>query len=141
MNKATAGQFTDKRFGTAADKAKFVNQLLAFAESGFDEKKFHNTVYTRLMNLFGHIAHYSKVGFYDEWFSSDLQRLRWLMHIAKAEVYDVTDWADAERYIQNYLASSGLAHTYRLRVSNQIESREREELAKLKAKYEENRPC
>lgn len=141
MKKATADQFADTRFGTAADKAKFVNQLIAFAESGFEEKKFHNTIYTRLMNLFGHIAHYDKVGFYDEWFSNDIHRLSWLRHIADADVYDITDWADAERYIKNHLASSGLLHTYRLRVSNQIESREREELAKLKAKYEENRPC
>lgn len=103
--KHTADEFTATKFSTAEDKAKAVNALLVFVDSGFQESKFTKRVYEALyIHMFGHIAHYNKVGFYDEWFATDEDRQRWMEYAARGGAYGFAtsssyDWADAERVV------------------------------------------
>lgn len=70
-----ADQFVATKFKTANDKAMFGNRLIDFLLGGCQESMFTEKLYGQLMHCFGHIAHYNRRGFYDEWFSSD--RRKW----------------------------------------------------------------
>lgn len=105
--KHTASEFVATKFYTAEDKAKAVNALLAFVDAGFPMAKFTKRVYDALyLNLFGHIAHYDKFGFYDEWFSSDERQREWMVYAAKGGAYNFggygdpsVTWCDAEKVV------------------------------------------
>ena len=53
-------QFTATQWSTEDDKAEFVNTLLHFIDSGFKLTLFMKKLYSRLSNMFGHIAHYTR---------------------------------------------------------------------------------
>lgn len=55
-----ASEFTPTQWSTTEDKAQFGNTLLHFIESGWKETLFTKKLYNRLMNTFGHIAHYAE---------------------------------------------------------------------------------
>jgi hypothetical protein len=116
-------------------RADFCNKVVAFVLSGFKPTMFPKTLYNVLMHRFGHIAHYDHGGFYHTWFSDDTQRLNWLRHVARGGTYG---WASRpeEIALQNWVKESGLIAVYERKVADAIESSERAQLARLKAKYE-----
>ena len=52
--------FTATQWSTAEDKAKFANALMKFIAHEFPRQSFSKTLYQRLSNTFGHIAHYNQ---------------------------------------------------------------------------------
>lgn len=71
-------QFTASRYDTANEKATFANGLVRFIAGGFRKTQFTQAVYEGLRLRFGHIAHFNRHGFYDEWFSSNARCARFL---------------------------------------------------------------
>lgn len=102
----TASQFTATKFSTAAEKADIMNKLAAFAEGGFKRPQFTKALYSRLSNMFMHIAHYDINGFYDEWFADETSRLNWLYYIKENGGMCGSPehtWVDAERAFLEWL--------------------------------------
>ncbi|HEY1254612.1 MAG TPA: hypothetical protein VGF01_07515, partial [Terracidiphilus sp.] len=71
-------EFTATKFSTAADKAEFGNHFLRFIESEWAQAHFTKDFYHRLSMCFGHIAHCDRATFYETWFTTDHDRLRFL---------------------------------------------------------------
>ena len=135
----SSDQFTayDSGFETAADKAKFANDLVNFVRFDFPQSRFSKKFYTRLSMCFGHIAHYDINGFYATWFSSTGKRLDWLCHIAKFKTYGdpAFTYTDVEAAFGTWLRASGIIDQYTTLYAGEVEDAERAELARLSAKY------
>ena len=56
----TPEEFTATQWSAAADKAKFANALMTFIANEFPRRSFTKSLYQRLSNTFGHIAHYDR---------------------------------------------------------------------------------
>lgn len=140
----TADQFTSYEreypdgHGTAADKAKFANKLVRFIDSGFKETLFTRYLYRNLSNCFGHIAHYDIHGFYSTWFSDSTSRCEWFHHVLTHPVYGDPEFTfvDVEKVIREYVMDNDLWHKATAVVFEEVEKQEREELLRLKQKYE-----
>lgn len=136
----TPEQFTPTEFDTAEDKARFANKLVRFVEAEFAPSHFPKWFYRRLMNTFGHIAHYNQGGFYSTWFSSPAHQLDWLEYIGKGGAYDMGGdpaftHSDVERVVAEWVQRSGFIEKKRKEVAQELEDRERAELARLQHKY------
>jgi hypothetical protein len=66
----SADEFTATKWDTADAKAQFANKLGKFIAADFKEGLFTNALYSRLSNCFGHIAHYSRNGFFESFFQT-----------------------------------------------------------------------
>lgn len=100
-----AATFTPTEFSTAAEKARFANDLWRFCTTGFQRARFTKQLYRRLSNCFQHIAHYDQHGFWEEWFEDRGARLRWIEHITTCTIYGDPAWtySDVERAFQQRL--------------------------------------
>lgn len=118
-----AQEFTPTKFRTADEKAKFANHFFRFATSNFAETLFTQAFYERLSNTFGHIAHNSKAGFYDEFFRSAADQLRFLDQVVKWPCYGDPAWtfSDVERAIQGEVARQHLIERQELRVDEEMQ--------------------
>lgn len=98
-------QFTPTQWDTAADKANWANDLIAFIESGFDPKKFTEKLYKRLSMCFSHIAHYNSSGFWGEWFSSPIRQWKWILHIMESSCLGdpAFTYSDVEKAVCAYI--------------------------------------
>lgn len=101
---------------------------------------FFDWFYRRLSTTFGHIAHYNKNGFYEEWFSNPSDKRDFLARTLNHTVYGDPDWtyADVERAVQDWLEANA-ARIFTPLISQSLvetEARERALLAELKDKYE-----
>jgi len=67
----TAAEFTSTQWATADEKAKFANALMKFIATEFPRQNFTRSLYQRLSNTFGHIAHTNLDGFYSAFFERD----------------------------------------------------------------------
>lgn len=107
-------KYTATQFDTAEDKAKFERQFKRFVLSGFKRFHFHNWFYQRLSNCFGHIAHYDKAGFYEQFFTTPQGKLQFLRMTAEHDC--VGDprftYSDVEKELQDWVRSSGLVEKY-----------------------------
>lgn len=92
-------RFTPTKFATAADKAKFANALRRFVLGGFQPRQWTKSLYQRLALCFEHIAHYDQQGFWQEWFETSTDRLRWIEYILQRPCYGdpAYTWSDMER--------------------------------------------
>ncbi len=93
--------FTATKFSTAADKAEFGNTLLRFIESEWASALFTKSFYNRLSMCFGHIAHYNRTQFYEEWFSSLAAQVRFLKHTLRFPCYGDPEPSHAKPTLQN----------------------------------------
>jgi rubrerythrin len=73
-----ASQFTPTKWDTAQDKTWFAKQFVRFVQSDFAVKHFTDRFYRRLSNTFGHIAHYNRGGFWEEFFARTADKVRFL---------------------------------------------------------------
>jgi len=113
-----AHEFTPTKFRTADEKAKFANHFFRFVDSNFAANLFTQKFYERLSNTFGHIAHCSKAGFYEEFFCNAADQLRFLEVIAKWPCHGDPAWtfSDVERAIQKEVARQHLVERQELRL-------------------------
>ncbi len=130
-------QFTPTKWDTAKDKAAFAKQFVRFVQSGFAAKHFTDRFYRRLSNTFGNIAHYNRAGFWETFFTSTADMVRFLEHTLQHPCYGDPAWtySDVERALQAWLRADGTLERYRQRLAEETEAAERTELARLQAKY------
>lgn len=133
----TADQFTATKWDTAADKVWFANQFIKFVESGFEQRHFTDKFYRRLSNTFGHIAHYNRLGFWEEFFTTTEGKVRFLGIALRHPCYGDAAWtySDVERALQSWLAVDGTLAKYRDRLAAELEAGERAEFERLRTKF------
>jgi hypothetical protein len=125
------------KFSTAQDKAEFGNAFLHFIESEWARTAFSKSFYNRLSMCFSHIAHYDAAGFYETWFTSDTDRLRFLRHTLGWPCWGDPEYTfcDVERAIQHEIRKRNYLARYELRAAEAVRSSEMETLKRLEAKY------
>jgi hypothetical protein len=130
-------QFTPTEFDTASDKEKFRQQFIRFVRSDFSRAKFPKWFYTRLSMTFGHIAHYNIHGFFDEFFASTADKLRFLEQTVQWPCYGdpAYTYSDVERVLRRWVVDEKLVETYTAKLAEETERQERRQLAHLQAKY------
>jgi len=130
-------EFMPTKFSTAQDKAEFGNTFLHFIESEWARTAFSKSFYNRLSMCFSHIAHYDAAGFYETWFTSDTDRLRFLRHTLAWPCWGDPEYTfcDVERAIQQEIRKRNYLARYELRAAEAVRSSEMEILKRLEAKY------
>ncbi len=105
MTEQTLTKYTPTEWATAEDKAKWEEKFKNFIMKGCKDTMFNKPIYSRLSLMFQHIAHFNKVGFYAEWFSTPARRLAWLERIANLEIYGhpTHTWSDVEQSIKRWV--------------------------------------
>jgi hypothetical protein len=129
-------EFVPTKFSTEQDKADFGNSLFHFIESEWALTLFNKSFYNRLSMCFGHIAHVDRMGFYETWFISDAERLRFLRHTLDWPCWGDPEFTfcDVERAIQQEVRKQNYLARYELRTAESVRSREMETLKRLEAK-------
>ena len=129
--------FTATKFSTAADKAEFGNTLLRFIESEWASALFTKSFYNRLSMCFGHIAHYNRIQFYDEWFSSLAAQVQFLNHTLRFPCYGDPEFtfSDVERAIQREIVNRNYLARYELRRVEEQQATDLALLRQLESKY------
>jgi hypothetical protein len=129
--------FTATKFSTAADKAEFGNTLLRFIESEWASALFTKSFYNRLSMCFGHIAHYGRSQFYEEWFSSLDAQVRFLKHTLRFPCYGDPEYtfSDVERAIQREISNRNYLARYELRLAEEHQAADLVLLRQLEGKY------
>ena len=130
-------EFVPTKFSTEQDKAGFGNSLFHFIESEWALTLFIKSFYNRLSMCFGHIAHVDRMGFYETWFISDAERLRFLRHTLDWPCWGDPEFTfcDVERAIQQEIRNRNYLARYELRAAEAVRSREMEILKRLEARY------
>ena len=97
--------FTPTQFDTVKDKEKFALHFQRFVTNGFSRGLFPKWFYTRLSMTFGHIAHYNKLHFYDNFFLSESGKAEFLHLCLTWPCYGDPEftYSDVERYLQDWL--------------------------------------
>lgn len=134
-------EFIPTAHSTAADKQEFARHFVSFVSNDFNRRLFTKAFYNRLSMCFGHIAHYNQEGFWHTWFESTAKRLDFLRNVL---TYTCPGWpsytyCDVEKFLQVWLKRSGLVEQYQQKLSEETERAERAELARLQAKYNEQK--
>jgi hypothetical protein len=117
MNPAfTAAEFTPKQWTSAEDKAKFANALMKFIANEFPRRSFTRSLYQRLSNTFGHIAHTNVDGFYGAFFERDFDKVVFLEQtLSWPHFGDPTfTFCDVERAVKRRLRAARVIDTFRL---------------------------
>lgn len=135
--KFEASEFTPTKVNTAEDKAKFANQFMRFVESDFKQSLFTKAFYQRLSLTFGHIAHFNQGGFFEQFFTTTADVLRFLEQSVNCPCYGDPEWtySDVERALVEWLKGSGLIEKYRLQLSAEVEDGERALLEVLQRQF------
>jgi hypothetical protein len=130
-------QFTPTQWNTAQDKARFAEQFIKFVQSGFAKKNFTDRFYSRLSMTFGHIAHNDRGGFWQEFFTTTHDKIRFLKRTLQYACHGDPAWtySDVERAVQAWLKAEGTLDKYQGRRAAEDEVAERAELARLQKKY------
>ena len=130
-------EFTPTKFSTASDKAEFGNHFLRFIESECAQALFTKDFYHRLSMCFGNIAHFDRGSFYETWFTSDQDRLRFIEKTLKWPCWGDPEctFSDVERAFQQEVCNRNYLARYQLRVAEAERAREMETLRRLEAKY------
>lgn len=106
--------FTPTKWSSAVDKRKFALHYISFVQARCPFEKFHEWFYNRLSQMFMHIAHYNRHGFYETWCGTPEKRLALLRHHLKYPYVGdpAWTWSDVERELQIWLAESGIVRAY-----------------------------
>jgi hypothetical protein len=127
MKDFTADQFTSTRWEDAEEKARFARRFIRFVESDFAERDFSQALYRRLSLCFGHIAHYNRRGFYEEFFTTTEGKVRFLRMTLKHDCYGdpAYTYSDVERALQSWLQQNGVLSRCERRLVTEQEAAER----------------
>ena len=133
----TAADFTATKWDTSEDKAKFSNDLCRFIANDFKATMFTDKLYRRLAMMFGHIAHYNKVGFTAEFFEDLRGKVAFIEQTMMWRPCGDPAWtySDVERAILKRLHACDLLNAYRQHRAAEIDGAERELLRRLQGKF------
>jgi hypothetical protein len=87
-----ASDFAPTKFSTARDKLVFIKALITFLCNHCDRDLFTRNLYEGLHQHLGHIAHYNRTQFYQEWFTGSGMPFRFLEYHLHNQVFG--DWRD-----------------------------------------------
>lgn len=129
--------FIATQWSTQADKAAFGNTLLHFIDSGFKRTLFTKKFYQRLSMTFGHIAHTNQIGFWEEWFVEDADRVRFLEHLLRWPCYGdpAFTFSDVERALQREIHRRNYLCRFQSIADVNLRAKEVSMLETLEAKY------
>ncbi len=132
-----AADFRPTRFTPASTKAWFAAHMLRFLSCDFPKHQFTQRFYNQLMHCFGMCAHYSREGFWTEYFASTRNKVEFLTEVAAYPCYGSPEqtFCDVERDVIARLRRSGLVETYRQHLAGEHHAAERAEFARLSAKF------
>lgn len=101
-------EFVATQWDSQEQKAKFANHFIKFWDSNFDKKYFKKWFYQRLMNTFGHIAHYNQLGFWEEFFENNDGKQRFKDITLNHPCYGspTHTYSDVEKKLQDYLTKA-----------------------------------
>jgi hypothetical protein len=135
--KFAPSEFAATEFESAEGKAAFANRLCAFVSSGFNHNLFTRKLYACLYRSFGHIAHYDRHGFQNEFFASMTGKIAFLEQTLEWPAYGSPNhtYCDVEKAVQKRLHDAGILGVYRAARLAQTESAERQLLNMLREKY------
>ena len=130
-------EFVPTKFSTSQDKADFGNTFLHFIESEWARTAFSKSFYNRLSMCFGHIAHYNRTQFYEEWFSSLAAQVQFLKHTLRCPCYGDPEYtfSDVERAIQREIGNRNYLARYELRLAEEQQATDLVLLRQLESKY------
>lgn len=133
----TPEQFTPTKWDDTSIKAKFGNHLLRFVAEDFPEHMFTQKFYERLSNTCGHIAHFNKIGFWDEFFRTRATKIEFIEQTMGHPCYGDPAWtySDVERIIRARLKLSGLLDWHKRLLAQENEARDRAEYHRLAQKF------
>jgi len=99
---------------TVVDKMKTYTHFHKFVQSGFDEKVFNKWFYRRLSAMFGLSRHYSRLSFYNHWFTTDNRRYEFLKKLVQWESRGEPTlcYSDVEEDIQRLILTQRLLPQY-----------------------------
>jgi hypothetical protein len=129
----TATQLPGEAYGWRT--VDFANHLARFILEGFPRQLFTKKFYRRLMQEFGHIAHYDEQGFWAAWFETTARQLAFLENLAT--VLWFLDRDPLARTISAWVQENRIVEQYRHRVEVERETLERHVLEQLKRKYDD----
>jgi len=134
----TADRFSPTSWEPSKKKAQFAKTFIRFVQADFPRRQFTKAFYRRLSLTFGHIAHFGVFGFFDTFFTTTPDKVRFLrMTLQYQPVGDPSfTYSDAEKAIQSWLVQNGVLAKHEQRLAEEVEAAERKELARLKEKYE-----
>ena len=130
-------KMTATKFRTAEDKEKALRMFKAFFQKGCPESGFTKFLYDYASNMYGHIAHYNRQGYYEEWFKTPAKIVEWLGRALMNPCFGDPSCtvSDVEMGLQDWIRGSGLRDKYEAKASADMEKAERAELVRLEAKY------
>ena len=137
INDFASQQFSPTKWEGSDKKAKFAEQFIRFVESDFAKSQFPHSFYVRLALCFGHIAHYNQGGFYEEFFTTTKDKVRFLRQALRHPCWGDTAYtfSDVERALQAWLHQNNVLTKYEQRLIDEQEAAEKVELARLQMKY------
>lgn len=115
-NTITGWQFTATKWHSETDKEKFARHYIRFVQARCPRAKFHEWFYQRLMQMFMHIAHYNRFGFYEIWCENAEKRFAFLRHHATFDCVGdpAWTWSDVEQTLRTWLNESGILREYEI---------------------------
>jgi len=133
----TPDRFAPTKWDTAEKKAAFAKQFINFVHSDFAQSKFPKAFYLRLSVSFHNIAHFNQHGFFEEFFTTTEDKVRFLRQTLMAPCYGdaAFTYCDVERALQSWLRENDVLAHYENRLAAETEANERAVLARLQAKY------
>jgi hypothetical protein len=133
----TAAEFTPTQWDSAENKARFANALMKFIAHEFPRQSFTKSLYQRLSNTFGHIAHHNLDGFYAVFFERDADKVVFLEQtLSWPHFGDPTfTFSDVERAVKRRLRAAKAIDVFRLLEADATRRRELATLARLQEKY------
>ncbi|ATQ70774.1 hypothetical protein CQW49_22595 (plasmid) [Methylosinus trichosporium OB3b] len=99
---------------------------------------FTDRLYVRLSNSFGNIAHHDRRGFFEHYFLAFETKAEFIEQTLKWPCYGSAEFTfcDVEIVVQSRITTASLLAIVKAQRDSDIARREREQLARLKAKYE-----
>lgn len=137
INDFSADKFTATNWEGADQKAKFARQFIRFVENDFAKDKFAVWFYQRLSMTFGHIAHFNQAGFYQEFFTTTADKVKFLRQTLQHPCYGDPAWtySDVERALKEWLVQNAILFSFENRLADEQEAGELAELTRLQVKY------
>lgn len=133
----TADQFTPTQWCSAQDKADFANAFVRFVGNGFQRSHFTSTFYNRLSQTFGHVAHFGEDTFYRTFFTTPVDKLRFLRQTVDHQpVGDPAfTFSDVEALLRAWVVESNQLGRMAKTAAHAQSRAEREELKRLLDKH------
>ena len=107
----TVNRFTATQHSSAEEKSRFCDNFAKFIVSGFPRSRFKTAFYRRLSNIFGHIAHYDQIGFWEVWFATPAKQRQFIRRIHEWVAMGDPNfcWSDVERELKSWAATNAEA--------------------------------